>query len=210
MEHDRSYRAPFPFTPAADQARHSLLSISFFVIPWRVIVLLSCRVDKTISHYTMAPLLRLSKAVPALLALASTATAASKPLYKNPKAPIEDRINDLLSRMTMEDKVGQIMQGDMANWMNQETGVFNATGLEVSMEYKRGAFYVGQPVDWDTLVLNIERGQKWLLENTTLGIPALIQTEGIHGFLIGNATIFNSPIGLGCSWDPPVSKLQCL
>ncbi|KAF8453734.1 glycoside hydrolase family 3 protein [Kalaharituber pfeilii] len=119
------------------------------------------------------------------------------PIYKNPRAPIGDRIADLLS-------LGQLMQGDMANWMNSETGEFNATGLEVSMEYKRGAFYVGQPVDWECLAVNIERAQKWLLENTTLGIPALIQTEGIHGFLIGNAAIFNSPIGLGCSWDPPL------
>lgn len=153
----------------------------------------------------MAPLLRLTNVVPALLVLTASVTAATTPLYKNPKAPAEARVADLLSRMTMEDKVGQIMQGDMANWMNSETGVFNATGLEASMSYKRGAFYVGQAVNnWETLVLNIERGQKWLLENTTLGIPALIQTEGIHGFLVENATIFNSPIGLGCSWDPPV------
>ena len=155
----------------------------------------------------MAPILRLTKVVvPALLALTSS-VAASTPLYKNPKAPVEARVADLLSRMTMEDKVGQIMQGDMSNWMNQTTGAFNASGLEASMEYKRGAFYVGQPVDWETLAVNIERGQKWLLENTALGIPALIQTEGLHGFLIGNATIFNSPIALGCSWDPSVTPI---
>lgn len=154
----------------------------------------------------MAPLLKV--AVPALLALASHVTAATTPVYKNPKAPIEDRVADLLGRMTLKDKVGQLMQGDMSNWMNAETGVFNATGLEVSMEYKQGAFYVGQPVDWESLAINIERGQKWLLENTTFGIPALIQTEGIHGFLIGNATIFSSPIGLGCSWNPPVISFQ--
>ncbi|KAF8423254.1 putative beta-glucosidase [Tirmania nivea] len=92
----------------------------------------------------------------------------------------------------------------MSNWMNQETGEFNASALEDNMVYKRRAFYVGQPVDWETLAWNIERGQKWLLENTTLGIPALIQTEGIHGFLIGNATTFNSPTELGCSCDPSI------
>lgn len=154
----------------------------------------------------MAPILRLTKAVvPALLALTSSVTAASTLLYKNPEAPVEARVADLLSRMTMEDKVGQIMQGDISNWMDQETGVFNASGLEANMVYKRGAFYVGTLVGWETLALNIGRGQKWLLEKTTLGIPALVQTEGIHGFLIGNATIFNSPIALGCSWDPSVT-----
>lgn len=40
------------------------------------------------------------------------------------------------------------------------------------------------------------------MHNTTLGIPALTQTEGIHGLLVGNATIFNSPIAMACSWNP--------
>lgn len=40
-----------------------------------------------------------------------------------------------------------------------------------------------------------------MIHNTTLGIPALVQSEGIHGFLIGNATIFNSPIAQACSWN---------
>ncbi|PMD46914.1 glycoside hydrolase family 3 protein [Hyaloscypha variabilis F] len=41
-----------------------------------------------------------------------------------------------------------------------------------------------------------------MADNTTLGIPALVQTEGIHGLRVGNATIFNSPIGYACSWHP--------
>jgi beta-glucosidase len=44
------------------------------------------------------------------------------------------------------------------------------------------------------------------MKNTTLGIPALVQSEGIHGFLIPNATIFNSPIGYACSWNPDLIK----
>lgn len=39
------------------------------------------------------------------------------------------------------------------------------------------------------------------MENTTLGIPALIQSEGLHGFT-DNGTIFPSPIGLACSFNP--------
>lgn len=81
---------------------------------------------------------------------------------------------------------------------------------------------------WDWIADNIKRGQDYLLHNTTLGIPAIVQTEGmshvfytiqgysmsdfifhatgIHGFLIGNATIFNSPIAYGCSWNRDVSE----
>ncbi|KAL1956221.1 hypothetical protein VTO42DRAFT_7481 [Malbranchea cinnamomea] len=59
----------------------------------------------------------------------------------------------------------------------------------------------GHNLQWDVLAENIKRGQDYLLENTTLGIPALVHSEGIHGFLVKNATIFNSPIGYGCSWN---------
>jgi beta-glucosidase len=41
---------------------------------------------------------------------------------------------------------------------------------------------VGYPVPWDWISDNIKRGQDYLLQNTTLGIPALVQTEGTHQF----------------------------
>ena len=70
------------------------------------------------------------------------------------------------------------------------------------MQYKAGSFYVGYPISWDWLTKGIKYGQDYLLNSTRLGIPAFVQTEGIHGFLIGNATIFNSPIAYGCSFNP--------
>ncbi|KAI9371267.1 glycoside hydrolase superfamily [Aspergillus egyptiacus] len=140
-----------------------------------------------------------------LLQLCAGLTAAqeseSSPLYKDPNASIEDRVSDLLGRMTIEDKMAQLIQGDLTNWMDVETGEFNYTGLEENMREKAGMFYVGHPIPWDWLTTNIKRAQNYLLENTTLGIPAFVQTEGIHGFLIGNATIFNSPIAYGCSFN---------
>ena len=70
------------------------------------------------------------------------------------------------------------------------------------MQTKAGTFYVGYPITWDWLVTNIKRGQDYLVNETRLGIPAIVQSEGIHGFLIEDATIFNSPIGRACSWNP--------
>ena len=70
------------------------------------------------------------------------------------------------------------------------------------METRAGQFYVGYPVPQSWISEGVKKAQDYLIYNTTLGIPALVQTEGIHGFLIGNATIFNSPIGYACSWDP--------
>ncbi|KAJ5482586.1 hypothetical protein N7475_001398 [Penicillium sp. IBT 31633x] len=123
------------------------------------------------------------------------------PLYKDAKAPVEKRVKDLLGRMTIDDKMSQLIQGDITNWMNQTSGEFNYTGLVNSMEMKAGMFYVGYPVAWDWISENIKKAQDYLVHNTTLGIPAIVQSEGIHGFLIGNATIFNSPIAYGSSWN---------
>ncbi|KAF3400770.1 Periplasmic beta-glucosidase [Talaromyces pinophilus] len=136
-----------------------------------------------------------------LLTLGTAWANSSSPPYKNPHLPVEQRVADLLGRMTIEDKMAQLMQGDITNWMNQTTGAFNSSGLIANMEEKAGSFYVGYPISWEMLTSNIQKGQDYLIHNTTLGIPALVQTEGIHGFLIGNATIFNSPIGYGSSWN---------
>ncbi|KAF2493287.1 glycoside hydrolase [Lophium mytilinum] len=121
--------------------------------------------------------------------------------YKNSNLPVEDRVKDLLSRMTIQDKVAQLMQGDISNWINTTTNAFNYSGLVANMETKAGSFYVGYPVPQQWIAQGVKRAQDYLLQNTTLGIPALVQTEGIHGFLIGNATIFNSPIAHACSFN---------
>ncbi|KAF1812064.1 glycoside hydrolase [Eremomyces bilateralis CBS 781.70] len=123
-------------------------------------------------------------------------------VYKDPTADVESRVKDLLSRMTLSDKVSQLMQGDVGNWMNSTTNAFNVSGLIDSMASKSGSFYVGYPVPQQWIAENVKKGQDYLLHNTTLGIPAFVQSEGIHGFLIENATIFNSPIAYACSFNP--------
>lgn len=139
----------------------------------------------------------------ALINVASTARLnSSAPIYKNPNATINDRVADLLGRMTIQDKAAQLVQGDMTNWINVTDGSFNATGLEWNMEYRAGSFYVGYYANWSTLSNGIRTGQEYLIQNTTLGIPAWVQSEGIHGFLAANTTIFNSPIAQACSWNP--------
>ncbi|KAH6715680.1 glycoside hydrolase superfamily [Leptodontidium sp. MPI-SDFR-AT-0119] len=136
------------------------------------------------------------------LILSAAVAADVKPLYKDPKASVDDRVADLLSRMTIEEKTAQLIQGDISNWINTTTNEFNATGLAWNMANRAGQFYVGYPVPQQWIAEGVKKAQDYLIHNTTLGIPALVQSEGIHGFLIGNATIFNSPIAQGCSWNP--------
>ncbi|KAG6832147.1 hypothetical protein H0H92_004878 [Tricholoma furcatifolium] len=129
----------------------------------------------------------------------------SVPIYKNPNASIEDRVNDLLPRMTLQEKVAQIIQGDIDGWMNMtdpldDTLTYNATGLVEMMEYKAGNIWAGYLTPWDKLVYAINVGQHYLMENTTLGIPAMFQSEGLHGFT-DNGTTFPSPISLSSSFN---------
>jgi beta-glucosidase len=100
-----------------------------------------------------------------LVSALSTGQAASTPLYKDASASVEDRVSDLLGRMTIEDKMAQLMQGslmicslcfyivlfidkliglvagDITNWMNSTSGAFNYTGLVENMKMKAGSFY---------------------------------------------------------------------
>lgn len=59
-------------------------------------------------------------------------------IYKNPNATVDARVADLLSRMTIEDKVAQLIQGGMDTWINTTNNDFNFTGLVESMATMAG------------------------------------------------------------------------
>ncbi|KAF2467313.1 glycoside hydrolase [Lindgomyces ingoldianus] len=126
--------------------------------------------------------------------------------YKDPTATVDARVSDLLSRMTIEEKTAQLIQGDISNWINTTTNAFNYSGLVDNMAHKAGQFYVGYPVLPSWISDGVRSAQDYLMQNTTLGIPAFVQTEGIHGVLVGNFTLFNSPIGYACSFDPDLVR----
>ncbi|KAI0201551.1 glycoside hydrolase family 3 protein [Astrocystis sublimbata] len=147
----------------------------------------------------------ITAALAALTAFAPGASGDSNdstPVYKDARAPVESRVADLLSKMTIEEKTSQLVQGDLRNWLDIDDFSHNETGLEFNMRYRGGQFYVGVPIPWDELSKGIKKGQDYLMNKTRLGIPAFAQSEGIHGFLIPNATIFNSPIAQACSFNP--------
>lgn len=135
----------------------------------------------------------------------STSRPSNIPTYKNPNASIEDRVRDLLPRMSIEEKVAQLIQGDINGWMNMtdpadNTLTHNATGLVNMMKYKAGSIWAGYSATYEKFVYAVTVGQKYLMENTTLGIPAMFQSEGLHGFT-NNGTIFPSPLGMACSFN---------
>lgn len=122
-------------------------------------------------------------------------TDGSAPVYKDPSASVDDRVQDLLSRMTLQEKVAQLIQGDITNFINETTGDFNASGLVWNMEWRAGQIWTGYPIpqvgsmyDPSTRLVRLtfvqqtiaEAGriaQDYLLHNTTLGIPALVRAS---------------------------------
>lgn len=104
--------------------------------------------------------------------------------YRNPRLSIEERITDLLGRMTLEEKVGQMCQ----------LPVFSDLRTAV-VEQGLGSILCG--VDED-----VDRLQHLAVEETRLGIPLLVGIDAIHGHSMAyNATIFPTQLAMSCAWD---------
>jgi len=106
------------------------------------------------------------------------------PAYRNPALSIEERVADLLGRMTLEEKVGQLMLWDARS----EDLSFISTHQPGSILHILGA-RVGRAMD--------------LAAQTRLGIPLLVGEDGIHGHSFWQgATIFPTQLALAASWNP--------
>jgi beta-glucosidase len=129
-----------------------------------------------------------------------TASSADLPPYRNPKLSIEDRVADLLPRMTLEEKVEQICGGH-----NRDVEIIDPTGT-FTAETARATLKQWSDPD---LVFPARRAailrngiQRYLREKTRLGIPALFMGEALHGFMEYGSTSFPQALGLASTWDP--------
>lgn len=105
----------------------------------------------------------------AVLAAASQATSSSQPLYKNPHASIDDRVSDLLKRMSVQEKMAQLIQGDMSNYLDLTYGTFNKSGLVWNMEYRANSVWTGYYTNMTTVKKAAQLAQEYLLKETKLG-----------------------------------------
>lgn len=140
--------------------------------------------------------------------LAAASAAADKdpatPVYKNASAPVDSRVADLLSRMTIEEKVGQLLSAGSA-----DTAAFDDAGNYIGVADTAilnrgvGSFWAAGGRRRDLAYqLRCRNGlQRYLLEKSRLGIPALSFGEALHGYMAAGATSFPQAIALGCSWD---------
>ncbi len=145
------------------------------------------------------------------------ARAQEMPIYKDPSRPVEERVKDLLTRMTVAEKVAQL-QG---TWQNR---------AQLSPE-RQAAMFVGSKGEFlpEKAAAAISNGlgqmsrpsenrgprqmaeftntmQKWMLEKTRLGIPVMFHEECLHGHAAPKGTHFPIPIGLASTWDPALNR----
>ncbi|WP_116807166.1 glycoside hydrolase family 3 N-terminal domain-containing protein [Steroidobacter cummioxidans] len=171
----------------------------------------------TAGRRTRSPGAKLGVLIASML-LAAGASAQSRndrPLYKDPAAPVEQRVQDLLSRMTLEEKIAQIT----AVW-TKKNELLDAKGNFVPNAaqrlYPAGIGHFTRPSDRqeagsplqtpfrnerETVEL-INAIQRHATRSTRLGIPVLFHEEGLHGHQALGATHFPQAIALASSWDP--------
>ncbi|KAI5075355.1 hypothetical protein GOP47_0009431 [Adiantum capillus-veneris] len=136
-----------------------------------------------------------------LLCVHAAMASSDVPLYKNPEAAVEARVKDLLSRMTLEEKIGQMMQIErsVANASTIQTnfiGSILSGGGSVPKEQ-------ASPTDWMDMVDGFQKAAL----STRLCIPLMYGIDAVHGHNnVYGATIFPHNVGLGCTRDPDLVR----
>lgn len=108
-------------------------------------------------------------------------------IYKDPKAPVEQRVADLLKRMTLEEKVAQMSMSSLRESMKGNVGI----GVVES------PFITNKEVASQSIA-----AKRYAREKTRLGIPPIQIGECLHGQLAAGATVFPQTIGQGSTWNP--------
>lgn len=127
-----------------------------------------------------------------IFALLLAATAVAGPLYKNSKAPIDARVEDLLSRMTLEEKVMQ-MQNIPTGKLHEIADRFGENSYGSTHDMDHNAYDAA--VIYKILAEHLKKNNRW-------GIPMINCCEGIQGLLQNGCTLFPHAIAQASTWNP--------
>lgn len=139
--------------------------------------------------------------------------------YWNAALPTEQRVEDLLARMTLDEKVAQIITiWDSKGQVQSEGDVFDPA--KAAAKFPDGIGQIARPSDRagpssprvvprrnieDSIQYVID-AQRWAMTQTRLGIPVLFHEESLHGLAAKDATAFPQAIGLASTWDPSLIR----
>lgn len=157
-----------------------------------------------------------------LFGVAALCAMAATPLYKRADAPVADRVTDLMGRMTLEEKAGQLLCP-----MGWEMYVKNDDGtVEVSEKFREqnsgsmpiGSYWAVLRADpWTQKILAtglsprqsaevLNKLQQYAVDSTRLGIPILFAEELPHGHMAIGTTVFPTGLGMASTWNPSLIR----
>ena len=129
-------------------------------------------------------------------------------LYQDSKAPVQARVEDLLSRMTLEEKVAQLSGMGPERLLDAKGNLIKAQAQKLLKngvgQITRIAGASGQ--DPEVAARASNQVQKFLLENTRLGIPALLHEECLSGLMAKGGTTYPQSIGMAATFDPDLMQ----
>ncbi len=134
--------------------------------------------------------------ISAALALMLSSQTAFSQLYKNPDAPIEARVTDLLGRMTLEEKVLQLTQYTLGR---------NNNANNLGEKIQKTPAGTGSLIYYEISPSLRNRLQQKAVEESRLGIPLLFGFDAIHGF----RTVYPIPLAQACAWNPSLVEKAC-
>ncbi|HKD81544.1 MAG TPA: glycoside hydrolase family 3 N-terminal domain-containing protein [Candidatus Angelobacter sp.] len=136
---------------------------------------------------------------------------AQMPPYRKPNLPLEQRVADLLSRMTLEEKVAQLESAwETRQFFSNPKDVFvdekgNFLPQQASVLIHNGLGEISRPSENRgprAMAEYTNTVQRWIKENTRLGIPVIFHDECLHGHVAPQGTSYPQAIALGSTWDP--------
>jgi len=143
-----------------------------------------------------------------LVAVSSVAARVQEQLpYRNSRLPVEQRVRDLLRRMTLQEKFWQLYMspGDLSDSTHDYSN--GSFGLQIRIGEERPAPNEDAA---QTLVRahteKINTIQRYFIEKTRLGIPIIPFEEALHGLMAPGATVFPQSIGLAAMWDTALAS----
>lgn len=143
-------------------------------------------------------------AVSAALLSQTPLHAATTLPYQDPARSVSERTEDLLQRMTLEEKLAQL-QSVWHQRRQMEDAKLQFLPEKAAQLMPHGIGHIARPSEFKTPKQTAEfnnAAQRWLREHTRLGIPALMHEEALHGFVAFDATSFPQALALASSWSP--------
>ncbi|NML35331.1 glycoside hydrolase family 3 N-terminal domain-containing protein [Paraburkholderia antibiotica] len=135
------------------------------------------------------------------------------PLYRNPAAAVEERVADLLARMTLDEKIAQLhaawlkLSADGKHKARSIDFAGSANQITVDEILQHGLGQITRPLGTHTVdpkegVRALNELQRKMVEDTRLGIPVMSHEECLVGLMIKDATLFPSPLNYAATWNP--------